>query len=177
MVTASTTAKVHHYRNAKPHHPPGGSHGGGFRHLTHLLLFLILFAYIATLFYTRSLLHARDQATELSVSILQQALTNLQEKYNEAITTQTHKNVEHDATLRLLDDKQAALSKAEKRLEAWGNVEDRLSENTLIEALQRQNLLFDHLRWGAGPARVVMEMGKGEEAEEIELELAPFELM
>lgn len=176
MVTASTTAKVHNYRNAKPHHPPGSS-GGGFRHLTRLCLFIVTFAYIATLLYTRSLLHARDEATELSVSTLQHALNNLQEKYNEAITTQTSQNEEHDATLRLLDDKQAALTKAERRLEAWGKVEDRLSENTLIEALQRQNLLFNHLRWGAGPARVVMEMGEGDEAEEIELELAPFELM
>lgn len=177
MVISSSSSKVHNYRNAKPHHPPAGGSPGGFRHLTRLLLFLISFAYVGTLLYTRALLRARDEATQLSVTTLQSALNSLQEKYNEAITTQAQLTTEHEATLRLLKDKLALLSKAEHKLEAWGKVEDRLSDSTIIQNLQEQNLLFNHLRWGAGPARVVMEMGEGDEAEEIELELAPFELM
>lgn len=45
--------------------------------------------------------------------------------------------------------------------------------------MQKQNRIFNHLRWGEGPARVVLEMAarEGQEKAEIELETAPFDMM
>ena len=43
----------------------------------------------------------------------------------------------------------------------------------MVQAIQKQHRIFNELRWGKGPARVVFETAEGE----IEIETAPFDLM
>lgn len=125
------------------------------------------------------MLQARDLASQHDVQTLSSALTNLQDRLNEELTQQKAKVAEAQLALQSKVD---ALVKAERRLKAMDTVAERLENNNLVQTLQKQNLFFNHLRWGEGPARVVFEMGglQGEderEVEEVELELAPFDLM
>ncbi len=49
-------------------------------------------------------------------------------------------------------------------------------QDAIVQAVKHQNQIFNRLRWGEGPARVVLEMAHPEHTE-IELETAPFALM
>lgn len=49
-------------------------------------------------------------------------------------------------------------------------------QDAVIQAVRQQNAVFNHLRWGQGPARIVLEMAAPEGAA-IELETAPFDMM
>lgn len=165
------------YRNAK-HAKPGSGVVLGNRVLK--LLFVVLGAcYVGLIIFYRSALQARDVASQHDVETLSSALTNLQNRLTEEITSQKALLAEAQLALQTKDD---AIAKAERRLQAMDNVGERLEKNNLVQALRKQNLFFNHLRWGEGPARVVLEMGgmEGEEereVEEVELELAPFDLM
>jgi hypothetical protein len=46
-------------------------------------------------------------------------------------------------------------------------------QSAMVQALQKQSRIFNQLRWGEGPARVLLETSEGE----IEIETAPFDLM
>lgn len=166
------------YRNAKHAKPGHASIFQGNRVLK--LLFVVLgMCYIGLIVFYRSVLQARDVASQHDVQTLSSALTNLQDRLNEALIQQKATVAEAELALQTKED---ALAKAERRLKVMDTVVERLETNTLVQTLQKQNLFFNHLRWGEGPPRVVFEMeglpGEEErEVEEVELELAPFELM
>lgn len=169
------------YRNAK-HAKPGHAHSTflGNRVLK-MLLFVLGVCFVGLVIFYRSVLHARDAASQHDISTLSSALANLQDRLNDEIAEQKALVAEAQTALKTKDE---ALAKTVRRLTAMDTVAERLDKNALIQALQKQNLFFSHLRWGKGPARVVLELGglKGEEAQHekadvIELEMAPFELL
>jgi len=167
------------YRNAK-HAKPGHNSSIFLGNcVLKSLLFVLGLCYVGLIIFYRSVLQARDVASQHDVQTLSSALTNLQDRLTGELTQQKAKVAEAQLALQTKTD---ALAKAERRLKAMDTVADRLEKNNLVQALRKQNLFFNHLRWGEGPARVVLEMGglggeEEREVEEVELEMAPFELM
>ncbi|KAM3575636.1 hypothetical protein VYU27_002505 [Nannochloropsis oceanica] len=163
------------YRNAKYTKPSRGS-------ITFLrdrilqVLFLVLgICYVGLIIYYRSML-AQDEASQQALS---STLTTLQDRHSEQMARQKAKLTEAQMALKTKED---ALVKAERQLQAMDSVVEHLEKNQLVQALRKQNLFFNHLRWGKGPTRVVLEMravkGDDERAvEEVELEMAPFDVM
>jgi len=143
-----------------------------------LLLFFLGFLYVGVIFYCRSLLHERDDAFKSEKLKWSNELYRLHDQRSEELARSRKALTEME---KVLEQKDEALTKAEQRLTAMRNTVERLDENQLIQSLRDQNLLFNHLRWGEGPVRVLLELGGSpgtvEEAEEVEFELAPFELL
>eukprot|EP00624_Nannochloropsis_granulata_P003812 evm.model.NODE_29330_length_32469_cov_23.021097.2 len=128
------------YRNAKYTKP---AHGPitFFRNRVLQVLFLVLgICYVGLIIYYRSVLLARDEASQQTLS---SALTALQDRHSKQIARQKAKLTEAQLALKTKED---ALVKAERRLQAMDNVVERLENNKLVQALRKQNLFFNHLR-------------------------------